>query len=468
MPYTVRPPAKDLILAIDIGTTSMKGGLLSPEGVLLAEHRVVYRDKGSWDYHTWDARVWIESLRDIVATLGGYERTQAVCVSGQGPTVVPVDVLGQPLFYAMLWIDRRQLAKPDTKSFFLPKIAWFREQHPDLYDKTRWFLSCPEYINFFLTGRAATVSPNTQFHPYFWSEKELADYAVDKDRFPEFVETGQILGEVSETASRLTGIPAGIPVVAGGSDFLMALLGSATVQVGRVCDRAGTSEGVNLCAEKPFQNPWLRTLPHIIPGLYNVSGILSSTGRLFEWLRQITGQLDRSYRDILQDIANLPPERSRPLFFPGVRGQEDFQFAEGAFLDLHPEHDRRDLGRAVVESIGFGIRRILDIFEEGGYPVDEIRVTGGQARNVIWNQMKADITGRTVLVPEIEDAELLGCAICALTALGQYPGFYEASMALNRTRARYTPRDEHFQRYQVVFREYCEKWDRSTAQGTRG
>lgn len=442
----------------------MKGGLLGPEGVLLAEHRVVYRDKGSLDYQTWDARVWIESLRDIVATLGGFERTSAVCVSGQGPTVVPVNSQGQPLFYAMLWIDRRQLAKPHTRSFFLPKIAWFKEQHPELYRSTRWFLSCPEYINFFLTGRAATVSPNPEFHPYFWSEEELTLYEVDRDRFPDFAETGQVLGEVTETASRLTGIPPGIPVIAGGSDFLMALLGSATVRVGRVCDRAGTSEGVNLCADRVLHSKGLRTLPHLVSGLYNVSGILSSTGRLFEWLRQITGQLERSYRDILQDIANLPPHRSRPLFFPGLRGQEDFQFAEGAFIDLHPEHDRRDLGRAVVESIGFGIRRILSTFEEAGYSVDEIRVTGGQARNVIWNQMKADITGRTVLVPEIEDAELLGCAICALTAQGRYANFQEAGEALYRLRARFTPREEQHQRYRKLYEEYWEKWERTMTQ----
>lgn len=461
MPYTVRPPARDLILAIDIGTTSMKGGVVSPEGVLLAEHRVVYRDKGSLDYHTWDAQVWIESLRDIVATLGGFERTRAVCVSGQGPTVVPLSETGEPLFYALLWIDQRRLDRPNTRSFFLPKIAWFRERYPDLYARTRWFLSCPEYINFFLTSAVATVSPNPEFDPYFWSPDELAAFDIDPSRFPPFARTATVLGQVSERASRLTGIPPGIPVVAGGNDFLMALLGSATVEVGRVCDRAGTSEGVNLCSRGPVAGRGIRSLPHIIPGLVNASGILASTGRLFEWLRQITGQLERSYRDILQDLANLPLERSHPWFFPGLREDEDYQFADGAFLNLHPEHDRRDLGRAVVESIGFAIRRVLSIFEQGGYDVPEIRVTGGQARNVIWNQMKADITGATVLVPEIEDAELLGAAICALTALGDYPDLLSASRSLNRLRARFTPREDRHRFYRKLYDEYWERWERT-------
>jgi len=461
MPYTMRHPAKDLILAIDIGTTSMKGGLISPEGVLLGEHRVIYRDKGSMDYLAWDAQVWVDSLRDIVATLGGFERTKAVCVSGQGPTVVPISEEGMPLFYALLWIDQRRSERPNTKSFFIPKIAWFKENFANLYQQTRWFLSCPEFINYFLTGKAATVSPNPEFHPYFWSAEELKAYHLDAHRFPEFVESGQIIGLVTERASRLTGIPPGVPVVAGGSDFLMALLGSATVEVGCVCDRAGTSEGVNLCCERPLDVKGVRTLPHIIPGLFNASGILSSTGRLFEWLRQITGQVDRTYRDIIQDIANLPTQRSRPLFVPALRGDEDFQFAEGAFLDLHPEHDRRDLGRAVVESIGFGIRKILDTFEESGYTVKEVRVTGGQARNVIWNQMKADMTGCIVLVPEIEDAELLGCAICALTALGNFPTLVNASKSLMRLRARYTPREDRYAQYQQAYMEYWDRWKKS-------
>lgn len=457
MPYSSRPPARELVLAIDIGTTSMKGGLISPEGTLLGEHRVIYREKGSADYHSWDARVWIESLRDIVATLGGYERIRAVCVSGQGPTVVPVGEDGLPLYYALLWLDSRALHRPGTASYFLPKIAWFRSHCPELYARTQWFLSCPEYINFFLTGKAATVAPHEDFRPYFWSSDELGLFDIDMEKLPPFRFTAQILGEVTAGAAEQTGIPPGVPVVAGGSDFLMALLGSGTVEPGRVCDRAGTSEGVNLCADRPLTHPRLRVLPHVLRGLYNASGILSSTGRLFEWLRQITGQTERTYREVLQELENLPLDRSRPMFFPGQGDPADMQFGDGAFLDLRPEHDRRDLGRAIVESIGFGIRRILSAFEEVGYPCPELRVTGGQARNVIWNQMKADMTGRVVVVPEIEDAELLGCGICALVALGDLDRLDEASRALTRVRARFTPRERHARFYDGEYQRYWEK-----------
>ena len=449
----MRTPQK-LILAVDIGTTAMKGGLVSSEGELVAYHRVTYWEKTRQDYHAWDPGVWVEALREIVASVGGYQRISAVAVSGQGPTVIPVDSDGKVLFYALLWMDKRNLRQEGTKSFFLPKIAWFRENHPDLYEKTKWFLSCAEYLNFFLTGEARTITPSKEFIPYIWHSDDSAKYGLDLAKLPPFATMTDAVGSVTEHSSTFTGIPAGVPVVAAGSDFLVALLGAGAVEPGRTCDRAGTSEGINHCATAPLADKRLRTLPHAIDGLYNISGILSSTGRLFEWLRRITGQSDRSYREILQEIENLPLERSRPYFFPSFEKNGDFEFARGGFLELHPDHTRDDMGRAVVESIAFGIRRVLETMESNGLAIDELRVTGGQARNVIWNQLKADITGKRILVPEIEDAELLGSAACALVRQGEFGSLREASGALVKVRAVFNPRAVRHQAYNGLYESY--------------
>ncbi len=449
----MRTPQK-LILAVDIGTTAMKGGLVSSEGELVAYHRVTYWEKTRQDFHAWDPGVWVEALREIVASVGGYQRISAVAVSGQGPTVIPVDSDGKVLFYALLWMDKRNLRQEGTKSFFLPKIAWFRENHPDLYEKTKWFLSCAEYLNFFLTGEARTITPSKEFIPYIWHSDDSAKYGLDLAKLPPFATMTEAVGSVTEHSSTFTGIPAGVPVVAAGSDFLVALLGAGAVEPGRTCDRAGTSEGINHCATAPLADKRLRTLPHAIDGLYNISGILSSTGRLFEWLRRITGQSDRSYREILQEIENLPLERSRPYFFPSFEKNGDFEFARGGFLELHPDHTRDDMGRAVVESIAFGIRRVLETMESNGLAIDELRVTGGQARNVIWNQLKADITGKRILVPEIEDAELLGSAACALVRQGEFGSLREASGALVKVRAVFNPRAVRHQAYNGLYESY--------------
>jgi len=445
-----------LILAVDIGTTAMKGGLVTPEGELVAYHRVTYWEKTRQDYHSWDPKVWIEALREIVASVGGYQRISAVAVSGHGPTVIPVDAEGRVLFYALLWMDKRNLRAEGTKSFFLPKIAWFRQNHPELYDRTKWFLSCPEYLNYFLTGEALTVTPSDEFVPYIWHGQDWKTYGLDPEKLPPFVKMGQPVGSVQPQASTFTGIPAGVPVVAAGSDFLVALVGAGAVEPGRTCDRAGTSEGINYCSSVPVADSRLRTLPHAVEGLYNISGILSSTGRLFEWMRRITGQGDRSYREILQEIENLALDRGRPYFFPSFERNGDFEFARGGFLELHPDHTREDMGRAIVESIAFGIRRVLEALEESAGPVDELRVTGGQARNVIWNQLKADITGKRILVPEIEDAELLGSTACALVSQKEFSGLREASEALVKVRAVFNPRADRHLVYGDLYAAYRE------------
>jgi xylulokinase len=351
-------------------------------------------------------------------------------------------------------MDKRALRQEGTRSFFLPKIAWFRENHPDLYDKTKWFLSCAEFLNFFLTGEAKTITPSQEFIPYIWGGDDSRAYGLDLGKLPPFATMAEGVGQVTATASTFTGIPAGVPVVAAGSDFLVALLGAGAVEPGRTCDRAGTSEGINYCSATPLSDKRLRTLPHAVDGLYNISGILSSTGRLFEWLKRITGQSDRSYREILQEIENLPLARSRPYFFPSFEKNGDFEFARGGFLELHPDHTRDDMGRAVVESIAFGIRRVLETMESDGLAIDELRVTGGQARNVIWNQLKADITGKRILVPEIEDAELLGSAACALVWQREFSSLSEASEALVRVRAVFNPRIERLAAYNGLYQQY--------------
>jgi xylulokinase len=453
-------PKVPLVLAVDVGTTAMKGGLITQDGELVSYHRVTYWEKTKQDYHSWNPQVWVDSLRDIVASLGGYQQIIAVVISGHGPSLVPVDRDGKNLFSALLWLDQRQNSLSGTMSFFLPKIAWFKENHPGLYEKTQWFLSCPEYLDYFLCGEAHTVTPSDEFEPYIWYEKDWKHYSLDPGKLPPFVKTGDIIGKVRQEASYFTGIPVGIPVVAGGSDFLLSLLGSGAVEPGRTCDRAGTSEGINFCHTHKVEHPHLRVLPHTIEGLYNISGILSSTGRLFEWMRRITGQDRISYREILQNIDTLPMDRSRPLFFPSFDQRGDFEFAHGGFMRLSPEHSQEDLGRSVVESIGFGIKNVLEHLESAGCEVKEMRVTGGQAKNVIWNQMKADMTGRRILVPEIEDAELLGGAVCAWTALKNFPSLQEASQSLVRIRAVYNPRMERAKLYDDLYTDYSSCWEK--------
>jgi sugar (pentulose or hexulose) kinase len=156
----------------------------------------------------------------------------------------------------------------------------------------------------------------------------------------------------------------------------------------------------------------LRVLPHVSPGLWNVSVIIPSSGRLFERYRALTGQEHRTYEDIL---AELIP---------------------GGILEP------AELGQAVLMSMGFEVTAAVDTLGRHGFPVTRMRLSGGQSKSRRWNQFKADLTGTELLVPEQPDSELGGDAILGAIALGEAADLPEGIRRIVHIQERYTP-DAH-------------------------
>ncbi|NBC30946.1 MAG: carbohydrate kinase, partial [Spirochaetes bacterium] len=285
-------------------------------------------------------------------------------------------------------------------------------------------------------------------------------YGLDPEKLPPFVHVGDVVGHVTRPAARRFGLSAGVPVVAGGSDFIVSLLGTGAVDPGVTCDRAGTSEGVNYCSAAPVDDPRLRCLPHPVPGFYNVAGVLSSTGTIFEWFRDISGQKKRSYAEMLADIRSVDDHVHVPWFFPSLHEGAAWEFSRGMFIDLGADHGPKEMGRAVVESIGYAVREVIDVLEQNGCRVGELRVCGGQGRNEIWSQMKANMVGRPLAIVEVVDAELLGNACAAYVGLGRFGSVAEASRALVRIARRYDPQAHRLTPYEERYHRYRDAYGR--------
>jgi xylulokinase len=464
-----------VILTFDIGTSLLKGGIFDASGVLRcrAEVPLHLSDREDPLMHEADANNWISALSLVTAQLelpgasGRRGRIEAVVVSGNGPTLVPVDAKGGPLDFAMTWLDRRGVEEARMiaevtgryvdPTFYLPKALWIFRNRPEVYRKTRHFCTCPEFVDLFLTGVARTVLPSEQFTPYIWTPETIERLGMDPQKFPPFIRPGEIVGEVRQEAEELLGIPAGTPVVAGGPDFVMTLLGTATVRPGRVCDRAGTSEGINLCAEQAVEDNRLLCLPHIIKGYTNISGIISTSGKALSWFKTISGQGNLDYESLFEDICQVPPGSRSLVFLPYLAGERAplwDPYARGTFIGLTVNHGRKEMTRAVVEAVGFAIRDVVEVMEENGLEIGELRVTGGQAKSPLWNQIKADITQRKILVPEVQDSELLGDACIGLFALGNYKSLVAASDSLVRIGRSYNPTPELRELYDRLFGLY--------------
>jgi len=140
-------------------------------------------------------------------------------------------------------------------------VQWFRENKPQLYEKTRWFLTTSSYMTRLLTGENSVVTAHSGFSKYIWSDDDLDSYKLDKEKFPPMVKMGDRIGTVSAAGSQLTGLTRGIPVVGAGVDFMVSLIGTGVIKPGRTCDRAGTSEGINFCSEIAVPDKRLRTPP---------------------------------------------------------------------------------------------------------------------------------------------------------------------------------------------------------------
>lgn len=427
-----------MILAVDLGTSSAKAALFERDGACLAAARAGLRHSpwGEKPGQGIDPEDWYIAFKELLVALSAETNLgslDCVVVSGQGPTLFPIGPAGETLYGAITWLDRRAVKESEDieailgraldPAYNLPKALWFQRHLPEVYERTSHFSSCPEYVCARLSGVWATFLPAEGYQAIIWDEASLGKLGLDRDKFPPFVSPGAILGTVSPAASGDTGLPVGTPIVAGGPDFLVALLGTATVAPRRACDRSGTSEGINLCWEPGLpRDPRLLYMPHFVRPYENISGVVSTTGGALSWfMDKVEPGLD--HEGFFRLAAEASPGAGSLLFLPYLSGERAPLWdpeARGAFIGLSLEHGRAELARAVAESAGFAMRDVIGVMESTGARIDELRATGRPSSNRIWNQIKADVTRKAIAVPVFREAELLGGLCLGLVALGDY------------------------------------------------
>jgi xylulokinase len=466
-----------VILAVDVGSSAVKAGLFSDSGALAKTARAELRastrrdPRGAPLAHEVDPSAWIEAIASIApALLGEARHVEWVVVSGNGPTLLPADAEGRPLHDALTWMDRRASEEAEDASaaagafidpsFALPKALWFKRQRPAIYERTAAFLSCPEYVVRVLTGESTTIVP-AGYERHYGDASLRADLGLDPSKFPPLARPGATIGRVVAAGEAATGIPAGARVVAAGPDFLAALVGTATVAPGRACDRAGTSEGVNLCASRATDDARLLSVPHIVPPYTNLSAYVSTSGAAVDWWRAAAGCRDVDYDAFFAEAGRAAAGASRVVFLPYLAGERAPIWdaaARGAFIGLSLGHGRAEMSRAVIESIAFAMRDIIEVMEEVGAPVAELRATGKPTQSELWNRIKADITGRPISLPECGEPELMGDACFGLAAAGRYASLAEAAEDLVRMRATFEPDRSAKGLYDELFGVYREAY----------
>jgi len=302
------------------------------------------------------------------------------------------------------------------------------------------FFSGPEYLAFALGAAPVSYRISDYYDRYLWDAGTARALGIDTALFPPYVEPARIIGAVSTHASEAIGLPAGIPIISGFPDFLAALVGSGAVHTGIACDRSGSSEALNVCAATPFPDGSIFSLPHAIPGFWNLSGGLSTSGKALEWFSSVSGYSGIASDSIYQDAQTAPPGADGALFLPFLAGERAplwNQELRGAFFGLSLAHSRKHLARAVVESIAFGLRLTAERIGAGGFDIDVVRCSGGAARDDTLCAIKADVLDVPIEVPDSPECEAMGDACACAVALGHHASLAEASAAMVRVHARF-------------------------------
>jgi xylulokinase len=304
-----------------------------------------------------------------------------------------------------------------------------------------------------------------------WSEELLELSGIERRLLCMVQPSGTVMGELTATAAEATGLPAGTPVVLGGHDHLCVALPVGAFRPGLVLDVTGTWESILTATVGPVLYPGLRTIgatvqAHVARGKHAVWGG-NVAGEMLEWYRgQFGGKAlaeaatsgVSDWDALMASAAASPPGSRGVMFLPHMVGAScpvvDPK-SLGAFVGLSGVTTAMDMLRAIVEGLDYQFRAIVAALEHAlGTTLERFVAVGGATRNAFWMQNKADVLGRAIEVPNVEEATPLGAAILAGVGLGCYRDEEDAWRRVCRPGRSYEPDPAFAARYAEAFAIY--------------
>jgi xylulokinase len=488
------------LLGIDVSTTGAKALLIDETGTVAASATTEY--PLSIPHPMWSeqspADWWAGACSSIRAALAkanvSGEDITSVGLTGQMHGLVMMDQAGRVLRPAILWNDQRtacQCAEILDRTgglkavldwtgnavlpgFTAPKVLWVREKEPRIYENTSHILLPKDYIRYRLTGEYATEVSDASGTSLLdvrrrkWSQPMLDALEIPGEWLPRCTESIEVSGWISKAAARVTGLPAGTPVVGGGGDQAAQAVGSGVIRPGIISVTTGTSGVVFACSDSYAAEAQgrLHSFCHAVPGQWHLMGVMLSAGGSFRWLRDNLGEAERraaaaSGRDpydlLTDEAAQAPPGCDGLLFLPyltGERTPHPDPLARGAFIGLTVQHSRNHLIRAVLEGVTFGLRECLELIRGLGVPVEQVRASGGGARSALWRQIQADVFGSELAMVNVTEGAAFGAALLAGVGSGLFSNVMEAVSATVQITDRIAPAPAGEQRYRILYPVY--------------
>jgi xylulokinase len=489
----------DLAMGVDVGTGTTKVVLADSLGKTLWQASSSYQYQSPQPgYSEQDPEDWWRALCSATGTLfrehpEAQRRIAAVGVSGQGVGAVLLDGKGRSLRPAILWLDRRcaedaeylqasygekivSISGKLPASYNVePKLRWVQRNEPEIWSRCWKAFTATSFVTYLLTGNPVMnhsdggILLGYDLARKRWSNELISLMGLPASVYCELAESDAVIGHVTAAAAADSGIPRGVPVVAGGEDtssagLAMGVLTSDTAQLS-----LGTANTVNVPLRNPVIHPQLLAFPHVLRDWTLIGGSQTSGGLATHWIGKILSGSSASHPaadldELTREASTISPGSDGLVFLPYLAGEMqpiNDGFARGVFFGLNAEMGRAHLVRAVLEGNSFAIEHTLSLARTVGANPQRLVAVGGPTRNRLLCQIIADVTGLPLQVMDEKGAgAAMGSAILAAHGVQMASSIEAMQAAHARQCESYTPNPNCREAYRESFKTYVELYPR--------
>ena len=490
-----------LILTIDYGTQSVRAGLFNKKGETIGLVKEKYNPpyfSPKPGYAEQDPDFYFESLCKATNKLVSEHKDKmddvlGIVMSFFRDSVVCLDKDNKVLRPAILWLDERRaeckeklpaLHRAIFKAIGMkPTIdlnrkrsmaQWIKENQPEIWEKTDKFMMISTYITMKLIGDYVD-SPCSQaghlpidFKKSCWyknPEKHMKGqmFGVKASQLCKLVPVGEVMGTITEEASKKTGLPVGMKMFAGGSDKSAETLGLGVIDDRTAAISYGTASTIEIPIKKyKDAEPFLPSYPAIVKDWYNLDVQIYRGYWMLNWFAKQFGTqsveklLDEKdeIEKLNKEMEQIPPGSDglvlQPYWGPGLRRP----LAKGAIIGFSDRHTKVHVYRAIIEGIAYCLKEGLELFEKKRlhHKIEKIRISGGGSQSDLICQITADVFGLPVSKIQTYECSSLGCAIAGFIAAGEFKDVEDAAKAMVHQSVEFKPNPENVKRYEYLFK----------------
>ena len=488
-------------MGIDIGTTGGRACVFDDEGNLIGrayqEYPCHYPEEGFVEQYAAELLPALyQTSREAIAASGiSADTIEAVALSTPGPVLCLLDENFELMTPLIGWQDLRGAAymgkaaeaigdvnayyeetgAPFTASNPVGKLLWLKNERSKEWKECAYIATATEYFNKKFGAWECVTDPTMasrmmimDIHNGCFSKAIIEKLGIEEKKLAKIVPCGEIIGEITEELSKLTGLAVGTKLVMGALDQNTSTLGLGMLIAGQAGFKLGTAGLLTTVIEKPkfHDKGMLIVKPNACVGDYTLEGISFSSASAYRWYRDTFCQTEKDAADKLgistYDIMNQLARKSKPgacgvtflNYLQGAAGVVHNYQAQGTFTGLTFGTTKSDITRAVMEGIVYEEKTMLDAMYEMGIPITEMRLSGGGANSRTWAQMHADILEVPIVLLQTSELSALGASMLAGIGVGVYSDIQDAVEKCIHIEKTYMPNKKLKTAYEKAYQKY--------------